>query len=501
MPCPDRRNSFDVGDAVEFAHVHEMPCDGGGGGHDRAHQMRAAVASLAPFEIAIRSAGAALVRRQNVGVHADAHAAAGVAPLEASLRENSVQAFFFRSVLDAAGAWNDERLLDVLRDVLAGDEMRGGAQIVEPRIGAGADEDAVHGNVHNRRASLEAHVMKGALGGFLVIGIRERAGIGHAAGDRSDHAGVGAPGDLRGDLLCLELDGHVEFRAVVGSQRFPARNGFLKILAAGNEGAALEIGEGGFVGRDHAGAGAAFDGHVANGHAAVHGKFADGLAAVFRHVAGAAANSDLADDGEDDVFRGDALRPLAVNEDVQRLRLRLQEALGGENVLDFAGAYAEGERAERAMRGGVAVAADDGLAGLRNAELRADDVHDALILAVHVEEADTGFAAVLLEGMELGFGVLVENGQGAVGGGDGVVHDRKGEIGPADFAAFHPQPGERLGRGAFVNQMAVNINKSGIARLFIDDVVFTDLFVECFRGHGYLKRILALLGAGANSSG
>src|SRR5260370_36929374 len=37
-----------------------------------------------------------------------------------------------------------------------------------------------------------------------------------------------------------------------------------------------------------------------------------------------------------------------------------------EHVLDFAGADAEGESAERAVRGSVAVAADDGLPGLRD---------------------------------------------------------------------------------------------------------------------------------------
>src|SRR5690242_13632598 len=108
-----------------------MAGDGGGSGHDRADEMRAAVAALAAFKIAIRGAGAALVRRQDVGVHADAHAAAGVAPLEARLRENFVEAFLFGGCANAARTGNDERLLDIFRDVLSGDELRGGAQIVE----------------------------------------------------------------------------------------------------------------------------------------------------------------------------------------------------------------------------------------------------------------------------------------------------------------------------------------------------------------------------------
>ena len=75
-----------------------------------------------------------------------------------------------------------------------------------------------------------------------------------------------------------------------------------------------------------------------------------------------------------------------------------------------------GLRAEGAMRGGVAIAADKGLAGLRDAEFWADDVHDTLILAVHVEEANAGFAAVFLQGVKLELGIVIEDGQRAVRG-------------------------------------------------------------------------------------
>ena len=57
--------------------------------------------------------------------------------------------------------------------------------------------------------------------------------------------------------------------------------------------------------------------------------------------------------------------------DRERLRLALQQALGRQHVVDLAGADAEGERAERAVRAGVAVAADDGHAGLGEAAARA----------------------------------------------------------------------------------------------------------------------------------
>ena len=276
----------------------------------------------------------------------------------------------------------------------------------------------------------------------------------------------------------MEFDGGVELGAIVGLEEFPAIYGGLKFLAARDEGAAFEIGERRVVGGDHAGTRAAFDGHVADGHAAVHGESADGFAAVFGNLRVAAADAHFTDDGEDDVFRGDALGTLAVDEDVERLGFGLHEALRGEDVFDFAGADAEGESAEGAVGGGVGIAADDGLAGLGDAEFGADDVDDALMLAVHVEEADAEFAAVALEGFELELGVVVEDGEGAVGGGDGMIHDGEGEIGAADLAAFGFEAGEGLGRGALVDEMAIDVDQRGLAGLFVDYVVLPDFFVE-----------------------
>src|SRR5262249_23130665 len=201
-----------------------------------------------------------------------------------------------------------------------------------------------------------------------------------------------------------------EFRAGFGFQELPAFDGLLESLTTRDKRAAFEIGEGGFVGRDHAGARAALDGHVADGHAAVHREGADGFARVFGNMAGAPANADFADDGEDDVLSGDAFGTLAVDHDVKRFGAALHEALRSEDVFDFAGADAEGECAESAVRGGVAVAANNGLAGLRDDELGGDDVHDALVFAVHVEQAHAGFLAVALKGFELELGVLVEDG-------------------------------------------------------------------------------------------
>ena len=108
------------------------------------------------------------------------------------------------------------------------------------------------------------------------------------------------------------------------------------------------------------GLGAGLDRHVADRHPAFHRQRPDGRAAVLDDVADAAAGADLADDREDDVLGRDAGGQLAVDRDRHPLRPGLRQRLGGEHVLDLARADAEGERAERAVGGGVAVAAHDG---------------------------------------------------------------------------------------------------------------------------------------------
>src|SRR6516225_2316476 len=117
---------------VEFADIHEVAGDGGSCGHEGADEMRATVLALAPLEVAVRGGSAALVRRQHVGVHADAHAAARITPFEAGLAENFVEAFLFSGALDPTGTGNNESLFYRARNVLAGNQMYCRAQIVQP---------------------------------------------------------------------------------------------------------------------------------------------------------------------------------------------------------------------------------------------------------------------------------------------------------------------------------------------------------------------------------
>ena len=78
---------------------------------------------------------------------------------------------------------------------------------------------------------------------------------------------------------------------------------------------------------------------------------------------------------------------VAVDGDGHRAGPVLRQGLGGEHVLDLAGADAERQRAERAVGGGVGVAADDGQPGLRVALLGTDHVDDALAGRAHRDTA------------------------------------------------------------------------------------------------------------------
>ncbi len=165
--------------------------------------------------------------------------------------------------------------------------------------------------------------------------------------------------------------------------------------------AALKIGVGGLVGGDHAGPGTGLDAHVADGHPALHGQRFDGAAPVFDDVPLAAAGTDLGDHRQDDVLGTDARRQFAVDVDRHRLERFERQRLGGEHVLDLRGADAHGDRAERTVGGGVAVAADDRHARLGQPQLRADDVHDALIAVAHLMQPNTELGAVAPQRLDL----------------------------------------------------------------------------------------------------
>jgi hypothetical protein len=146
------------------------------------------------------------------------------------------------------------------------------------------------------------------------------------------------------------------------------------------------------------------------------------------------------------------------------------------------------ERAERAMRAGVRIAADDGHARQRGALLRADHVHDALAL---VEERKVRRCA---EGLD----VRVERHHLLARGriDDAVVAAlpalrRRVVVGRGDDRARAPDlpPGqaqalEGLRARHLVHQVAIDVEHGRAVVLGVDGVLVPELVVEGACGHG-----------------
>jgi hypothetical protein len=111
------------------------------------------------------------------------------------------------------------------------------------------------------------------------------------------------------------------------------------------------------------------------------------------------------------------------------------------------------------MRAGVAVAADDGHAWLRKSEFRADDVHDALIGGIDVEERNAELFAVFLERFDLLGGDGVSDGRATRFGGHVVIDGGYGAQRLPDSPAGRTQPIEGLRGGDFVNEVEINVKE------------------------------------------
>ena len=142
---------------------------------------------------------------------------------------------------------------------------------------------------------------------------------------------------------------------------------------------------------------------------------------------------------------GHARGNFAVYADFHGAGLELAKGLGCQHVFHLGSADADGESAEGAVGGGVAVAADDGLAGLGVAQVGADYVDDALQWAEAVVEGNAELFAVAGEGVKLGAGDFVGHRKGQVPGGSVVVGGGNSQVGAADSASGHSQPVEGLG--------------------------------------------------------
>ena len=187
---------------------------------------------------------------------------------------------------------------------------------------------------------------------------------------------------------------------------------------------------------------------------------------------------------------------------LERPRLRHHEALGREHVLHFARPDPEGQRAERAVRRGMRVAAHDHHAGLGGAELGADHVHDPLVGRAQVEQLDAEIARVRGECLELPLRDGVVDGKCPVAGGDVVVHGGEREIGPSHPPPRPAQAAEGLGRRHFVHQVQVHVQQRRPVAELVHDVGLPHLGEQGARsGRPRHRAAAARVVSGAERSG
>ena len=90
------------------------------------------------------------------------------------------------------------------------------------------------------------------------------------------------------------------------------------------------------------------------------------------------------DNSQNNVFCSNTVSEFPIHLNLEGLGTLLQEALGRQDMLYFTGPNTDGERAQRSVGGGVAIAADNRLPRLGDAEFGANHVNDALIGAMQV---------------------------------------------------------------------------------------------------------------------
>src|ERR1700733_10917721 len=115
--------------------------------------MGASPPPLAPLEVAVGRGCAALAGLQDVGVHTEAHGAAGDAPVKAGIAKYLVETLGLGLRLDLLRSRHHHRG-DARGDLLAGDDLGGSTQVADARVGAGADEHSVDGDLLDRGTRL-----------------------------------------------------------------------------------------------------------------------------------------------------------------------------------------------------------------------------------------------------------------------------------------------------------------------------------------------------------
>src|ERR1700677_2934599 len=128
------------------------------------------------------------------------------------------------------------------------------------------------------------------------------SGIGYTVRDRYHHPRTGAPGDERREIFGMQHQFAVELGAGIAGERLPFCHCTIPVGAGRAEAPSLDVAEGRLVGSYHARSSTSLDAHVAQGHAAFHGKSTNRLTRVLDHAAAGAVGSYVADDAQRNIF-------------------------------------------------------------------------------------------------------------------------------------------------------------------------------------------------------
>ena len=165
--------------------------------------------------------------------------------------------------------------------------------------------------------------------------IARLSGSGMLAPIADRHPGICAPGHDRLQPRAVDLHFAVEARTVIRCQAAAtALTASTHAFPLRRVRTSLQVGKRCLIRSDHAGAGAAFDAHVAQGHALFHGEAANRFARILDDIARATVGAEPAM-----MCRIRSLTKFASassrNRDPHAARLGLRHALGRQHVLNF----------------------------------------------------------------------------------------------------------------------------------------------------------------------
>ena len=240
--------------------------------------------------------------------------------------------------------------------------------------------------------------------------------------------------------------------------------------------ATFEVRERRVVGRDHPGARAGLDRHVADRHAPFHRQRADRRPAVLDDRADAARGAEAVDDREHDVLRGDARGQRAVDGDGQRRRARACGSVWVASTCSTSLVPMPTASAPNAPCVDVWLSPHTivmpGCVSPCSGPITCTMPWPGCPIAYSRMPNSSQFRAstsICLARDRVAHRLV------DVGGGHVVVHRGDGEVGPAHGAAGQAEPVERLRRRDLVHEVEIDVEEVGLAVATMDDVALPHL--------------------------